>query len=133
MAVNQAKSKPSELAPTPEENVVEGGKVDDTLTRTISRTRSGVSLQERLLVCGNMTALLDAEARMGRRPSTTSLGPESTAKERGGDEDLGYFTLKRVCAYLQVNINQDSRLVKGVCWDFDATLLFHIGGCIAWG
>jgi hypothetical protein len=93
MAGNQTKSKAPELSPTPEEHGESEG--DESLRPTISRTRSGLSLQERILGCGSFGALLGTEGRMGRRPSTISLGPEGSAKERG-DDDGSYFNLKRV-------------------------------------
>jgi hypothetical protein len=93
MAANQAKPRGPELSPTPEE--VTGTGVDDKVRVNVPRNRSGLNLHDRLLGCGNFTALWDAQARMGRRPSTSSLGTDGSIREHG-DEGGGYFNLKRV-------------------------------------
>jgi len=60
-------------------------------------------LQERLLSCGNYSALLDDEERMGRRPSVGSLsmdgggGGSGSGRDRES-EDASYFNIKRVCS-----------------------------------
>lgn len=92
MAANLTKSRAPDLSPTPEEPI----EADtETFRTSASRNRSGLNLQERLLACGNFNALLDIEDRMGRRPSTSSLGIEGSMKENA-EEDHGYFNLKRV-------------------------------------
>jgi hypothetical protein len=84
----------------------------DTADRTtrsavLPNNRSGLNLhlQERLLSCGNYTALLDDEDRMGRRPSVGSLsmdGGRGSGSARDRDsEDGSYFNIKRVCISVQ--------------------------------
>src|ERR1700721_915860 len=74
MTTNQIKSRAPDLFPTPEEPMEFEGD-DKSRGAAFSRSRSGLNLhlQERLLSCGNFSALLDDEDRMGRRPSIGSL------------------------------------------------------------
>ena len=85
MAVNQNKAKVPELTTTPELSIA---TERDEKRGQLFRNKSGLNLHERV------TGLLGTDARMGRRPSTLSLGNESTIQEH--EENSGYFNLKRV-------------------------------------
>jgi hypothetical protein len=61
------------------------------LARTgVKRSKSGLSIEERLLGCGSYNALVNDD-RMGRRPSTCSLNGDGISEDAAG-----YFNLKRV-------------------------------------
>ena len=123
------KLKPLDLSTTPEEDTstMEGSTYDRTTWGVVfPNNRSGLNLhlQERLLSCGNYSALLDDEERIGRRPSVGSLsidgGGSGSARDRAS-EDGNYFSIKRVrtlrhlllgCADVGLYY---SRRVRGVC------------------
>lgn len=119
MAVNSTKFKPPDLSPTPEETSSMDGDTGDRTTRSavLPNNRSGLNLhlQERLLSCGNYTALLDDEDRMGRRPSVGSLsmdggGGSGSARDRESD-DGSYFSIKRV----RISVQFVGNLLMWVC------------------
>jgi hypothetical protein len=97
MATNLTKSRPPDLSPTPEEPT-ESDSDDKSRVSNNSRTRTGLTmhLQERLLNCGTVGALLDDDDRMGRRPSVGSLSMDGSLRDRDSDDGGGYFNLKRV-------------------------------------
>jgi len=95
------------------------GDTGDRTTRgaVLPNNRSGINLhlQERLLSCGNYTALLDDEDRMGRRPSVGSLSMDGgcgsgSARDREGD-DGSYFNIKRV----RISVQFVGNLLMCVC------------------
>lgn len=98
MAVNYpAKSKAPDLSPTPEEFVDSETDERAQYGGDIPHNRSGFNLhlQERLLSCGNYSALLDNDL-MGRRPSVGSLSVDGSSVRDRDSEDGSYYSLKRV-------------------------------------
>lgn len=99
MAINYpAKSKAPDLSPTPEEFVDSEMVERAQYGGDIPHNRSGFNLhlQERLLSCGNYSALLDNEVRMGRRPSVGSLSVDGSSVRDRDSDDGSYYSLKRV-------------------------------------
>jgi hypothetical protein len=102
MTADLSKSKEPDLSPAPEGVVESEG--DERGRGILPPNRSGLNLhlQERLLSCGNFSALLDDDDRMGRRPSVQSLGMESTSSRDRDNDDGGYFSMRRVCFRISI-------------------------------
>jgi len=79
----------------------------------LPHNRSGfnLSLQERLLSCGNYGSQLDDADRMGRRPSVGSISVDGLPIRDRESDSGGYFGLKRVHSDLYT-ANTVSLLVK---------------------
>ena len=98
MAVNHpAKSRASDLSPTPEESV-DSESDERAHADGLPHNRSGfnLSLQERLWSSGNHGSLFDDADRMGRRPSVGSLSVDGLPVRDRESDDGGYFGMKRV-------------------------------------